>query len=96
MNGVAQQIALAIQNERLQQEKVGQERLQQELQLARRIQETFLPTHLPESPAGNWTSAGKTARQVGGDFYDVIRLHKNRLALVIADVSTRASRQRFT
>jgi phosphoserine phosphatase RsbU/P len=87
MNGVAQQIALAIQNERLQQEKVGQERLQQELQLARRIQETFLPTHLPEVPGWELDVRWQTARQVGGDFYDVIRLHKNRLALVIADVS---------
>ncbi|HTX79377.1 MAG TPA: GAF domain-containing protein [Longilinea sp.] len=87
MNGVAQQIALAIQNNRLEQEKAGQERLQQELQLARRIQETFLPTHLPEMPGWELDMRWQTARQVGGDFYDVIRLHKNRLALVIADVS---------
>jgi GAF domain-containing protein len=87
LNGVAQQIALAIQNERLQEEKAGQERLQQELQVARRIQETFLPTHLPDIPGWELDVRWQTARQVGGDFYDVIRLRKHRLALVIADVS---------
>jgi len=87
MNGVAQQIALAIQNERLEKEKAGQERLQQEIQLARRIQETFLPNQLPEIPGWELDVRWQTARQVGGDFYDVIRLHKNHLALVIADVS---------
>ncbi|HKY56022.1 MAG TPA: PP2C family protein-serine/threonine phosphatase, partial [Anaerolineales bacterium] len=63
------------------------ERLETEVQLARQIQQTFIPESLPQFP--NWELAArwKTARQVGGDFYDVFDLPNNRLGLFIADVA---------
>jgi sigma-B regulation protein RsbU (phosphoserine phosphatase) len=87
INGIAQQAALAIQNDRLQQEMVGRERLETEIQLARQIQQTFIPESLPQPP--NWQLAARwrTARQVGGDFYDVILLPDQKLGLFIADVA---------
>ncbi len=87
INGIAQQAALAIQNDRLQQEVVGRERLETEIQLARQIQQTFLPEVLPQ-PAG-WELAArwKTARQVGGDFYDVLVLDSRRIGFFVADVA---------
>jgi GAF domain-containing protein len=87
INGVAQQVALAIQNERLKQEMVRSERLEREIQLARQIQQTFLPSHLPNLPHWELDVRWETARQVGGDFYDIFKLGKGRLGLVIADVS---------
>jgi len=87
ITGVAQQVALAIQNERLKAEMVARERLEREIQLAREIQQTFLPSHLPDLPGWELDIRWQTARQVGGDFYDIIRLSKGRLGLVIADVS---------
>ncbi|MGE5461987.1 MAG: PP2C family protein-serine/threonine phosphatase, partial [Syntrophothermus sp.] len=56
-------------------------------QLARQIQQTFIPEQLPEYP--NWELAArwKTARQVGGDFYDVFELPDKKLGLFIADVA---------
>ncbi|HNT53691.1 MAG TPA: GAF domain-containing protein [Anaerolineaceae bacterium] len=87
ITGVAQQVALAIQNERLKVEMVARERLEREIQLAREIQQTFLPSHLPDLPGWELDIRWQTARQVGGDFYDIIRLGKGRLGLVIADVS---------
>ena len=87
INGIAQQAALAIQNDLLQREMVVRERLETEVQLARQIQQTFLPTTLP-SPSGWQISARwRTARQVGGDFYDVMELPNGRLGLFIADVA---------
>ncbi|MBC8336327.1 MAG: GAF domain-containing protein [Anaerolineales bacterium] len=85
--GIAQQAALAIQNDRLQEEMVVRERLEHEVQVAREIQKTFIPDRLPE-PSG-WELAGRwqTARQVGGDFYDVIELPDQHLGLFIADVA---------
>ncbi|MBI2332345.1 MAG: GAF domain-containing protein, partial [Chloroflexi bacterium] len=87
INGIAQQAALAIQNDLLQQEMVSRERLETEVQLARQIQQTFIPSVLPTHP--NWQIAARwrTARQVGGDFYDVIELPNNKLGIFIADVA---------
>ncbi|MBM3152629.1 MAG: GAF domain-containing protein [Chloroflexi bacterium] len=87
VNGIAQQVALSIQNEHLQQEMVLRERLEHEVHLARQIQQTFLPEKLPVF--ANWELAARwrPARQVGGDFYDVFELPDGRLGLFIADVS---------
>lgn len=87
INGIAQQISLAIQNDRLREEMVERERLEREMQLARQIQKTFLPDHLPEVPGWRLDVRWQTARQVGGDFYDVFRLKDGSIALVIADVA---------
>ena len=66
---------------------VVRERLEHEVELARQIQKTFLPEHLPEIPGWDMAATWLTARQVGGDFYDVIVLPGGRLGLLIADVS---------
>jgi serine phosphatase RsbU (regulator of sigma subunit)/putative methionine-R-sulfoxide reductase with GAF domain len=87
INGIAQQAALAIQNDLLQAEMVVRERLETEVQLARQIQQTFLPTTLPSFPGWQISARWRTARQVGGDFYDVIELPNGRLGLFIADVA---------
>ena len=87
INGMAQQAALAIQDDRLQQEMVVRERLETEIQLARQIQQTFIPDKLPQHPEWELAARWKTARQVGGDFYDVIELPDHRLGLFIADVA---------
>ncbi|GAB4505289.1 MAG: hypothetical protein Fur0043_22840 [Anaerolineales bacterium] len=87
INGVAQQAALAIQSDRLQDEKVLRERLETEVQLARQIQQTFIPATLPTRPGWDLAARWWTARQVGGDFYDVLELPGGRLGLFIADVA---------
>jgi serine phosphatase RsbU (regulator of sigma subunit)/putative methionine-R-sulfoxide reductase with GAF domain/anti-sigma regulatory factor (Ser/Thr protein kinase) len=87
VNSIAQQVVLSIQNEHLQREMVTRERFEHEVQLARQIQQTFLPEHLPEFPGWDLAATWLTARQVGGDFYDVFELPGGRLGLFIADVS---------
>jgi serine phosphatase RsbU (regulator of sigma subunit) len=87
INGIAQQAALAIQSDRLQGEMVVRERLETEVNLARQIQRAFIPQSLPELKG--WQLAGRweTARQVGGDFYDVITLPGRKVGLFIGDVA---------
>ncbi len=87
LNGIAQQAALAIQSDRLQGEMVVRERLETEVKLARQIQQAFIPQTLPQ--LHGWELAGRweTARQVGGDFYDVIELPDGRIGLFIGDVA---------
>lgn len=87
ISGIAQQVALAIQNDYLNDEMVNRERMEREIQLAREIQQTFLPNHLPSAHGWELDARWQTARTVGGDFYDVFRIGRKKLALVIADVS---------
>jgi serine phosphatase RsbU (regulator of sigma subunit)/putative methionine-R-sulfoxide reductase with GAF domain len=87
LTGVAQQAALAIQNDLFQQESRLRERLETEVELARQIQETFIPDHLPSFASWDLASRWKTARQVGGDFYDVFELPNKHVGLFIADVA---------
>ncbi len=87
VKGITQQAAIAIQNELLQQEAVKSERMERELQLAREIQTTFLPERLPETPGWDIAVRWQPARQVAGDFYDILSLPDNQVGLVIADVA---------
>lgn len=85
--GITQQASLAIQNDILNKEMRDRQSLEREFQLAREIQQTFLPDQMPELPGWEMDVHWETARQVGGDFYDYFLLPDGRLAFVIADVS---------
>jgi serine phosphatase RsbU (regulator of sigma subunit) len=87
--GIAQQASLAIQNDLLNKEMMDRQRLEREFQLAREIQQTFLPSEIPATPGWEMDVRWDTARQVGGDFYDYFLLPDDRLAFVIADVSNK-------
>lgn len=87
LTGIAQQTALSIQNDQLNREIVDRERLDREFQLARQVQKTFLPDHLPSLDGWDLGARWQPARQVGGDFYDVFDLGNGQLGLVVADVS---------
>jgi sigma-B regulation protein RsbU (phosphoserine phosphatase) len=61
--------------------------LEREMEIARRIQASFLPEELPQFPGWEIAARFQPARQVAGDFYDAFPLVQNRrLALVIGDV----------
>lgn len=81
------QIASGIQNYIMQTVQQKQNLIDKELQLARQIQKTFLPESLPELPGYDLAAEWQTARQVGGDFYDVFELSPGKFGLLIADVS---------
>jgi PAS domain S-box-containing protein len=63
------------------------ERIEQELRIARLIQQTLLPKALPELSGYDIAAYYKPAREVGGDFYDFLRLHDGRLGLVMGDAT---------
>ena len=60
---------------------------EQELQRAREIQQSLLPKEIPQLPGIAVATAWRPALAVGGDYFDVLRLQDNRLAVCIADVS---------
>jgi serine phosphatase RsbU (regulator of sigma subunit)/anti-sigma regulatory factor (Ser/Thr protein kinase) len=63
------------------------ERLEQELRVARLIQQTLLPKKLPEISGWKLAAYYSPARFVGGDFYDFIYLEDGRLGILIGDVT---------
>jgi serine phosphatase RsbU (regulator of sigma subunit) len=70
-----------------QQEAQERERIEQELRIARLIQQTLLPKTLPELPGYEVAAYYQPAREVGGDFYDFFELEDGRLGLVVGDVT---------
>jgi phosphoserine phosphatase RsbU/P len=62
------------------------QQIDQELQLARRIQQSLLPQELPELEPARFAVHYRPCGRVGGDFYDVFRLDENHVGFYIADV----------
>jgi len=63
------------------------EALRKELSIASRIQQSFRPVELSNSESFSLFGATKSAREVGGDFFDYFPIDGNRIAVVIAEVS---------
>jgi len=63
------------------------ERFEQELEVARLIQQNFLPKQLPDLPGWEAAALYRPAREVGGDFYDVISLPDGQVGFVVGDVT---------
>ena len=63
------------------------ERLDRELELARLVQQQFLPQALPAVEGWELAAYYRPARVVGGDFYDALQLSDGRLSIVVGDVT---------
>lgn len=83
----ASQAALSIENARLLFAAIEKERLDKELQVASEIQNLLIPQKIPESTFLEIAAEYIPCKEVGGDFYDIIKLDKNRFIFVVADVS---------
>ncbi len=66
---------------------IEKERLEHELQVAAEIQISILPHELPMVSGYAFGAVMYPARMVGGDFYDIFSLERNRIGLVVGDVS---------
>lgn len=87
LSTIASSASIAIENARLYQAAVEKGRMERELQVARNVQASLLPTHIPQVPGWEFAVRWLPARQVSGDYYDFIPLAEGRLGLVIADVT---------
>jgi serine phosphatase RsbU (regulator of sigma subunit)/ketosteroid isomerase-like protein len=73
--------------EDLAQEIRERERVEQELHVARSIQQASLPKNVPTLEGWQITPYYQPAREVGGDFYDFLKLPKGRLGIVVGDAT---------
>lgn len=67
--------------------ELAQQRLEEELRLARAIQTRLLPAAPPASDHLELAGLSLPAREIGGDYYDYLQLEDGRIGLAIADVS---------
>lgn len=83
----ANQTAIAIENARLYEEEAIKIRLDRELDVARKIQEGLLPVEVPK--INNIDTAGIMipAMQIGGDYYDLIKISDTQMFVIVGDVS---------
>jgi serine phosphatase RsbU (regulator of sigma subunit)/ketosteroid isomerase-like protein len=80
-------LVLELTQRRLEQQVLENERIEQELRVARRIQEALLPKAIPKLEDWDITYYYWPAHEVGGDFYDFHPLSDGLVGLVIGDVS---------
>jgi sigma-B regulation protein RsbU (phosphoserine phosphatase) len=87
LGSVALQASVAIENAFLYEELAEQERMKQELEIARRIQLASLPQGTPSVPGLEISGRSIPALEVGGDFYDYLPGTGGSVTVVIGDVS---------
>lgn len=84
---LAPAVQLASLVRRQEEQAAERERIDQELKVARVIQQTLLPRDLPDLRCWKVNAFYRPAREVGGDFYDIIPLSDDRMVLVEGDVT---------
>ncbi|MBS1551010.1 MAG: PP2C family protein-serine/threonine phosphatase [Bacteroidetes bacterium] len=78
---------ISIQNSDLFQEYIDKLKIENELSIAREIQLALLPSKIPDISGYDIAGMNLPALQVGGDYYDVVKLTDTKSAIIIADVS---------
>ena len=78
---------VSLQNSYLVDEQIEKERLEEEMRLAREIQERLQPSRLPKFEGLDTASLALPSRHVAGDYFDAIKLDANRILYAIADVT---------
>lgn len=84
---VADQIAMAMQHSELIHSSIASERIEQEMLIARDLQQRLLPRSMPVSKWYDLHAESEPAQLVGGDYYDIVSFSDGTLGVVIADVS---------
>ncbi len=87
LSALAAQMSISVQNGLLLRDRVAVVRMEEELNLARRIQKSFLPSQFPTMTHLDVHALTHPSRQVGGDLYDLVAVEDGAYFLAIADVS---------
>jgi serine phosphatase RsbU (regulator of sigma subunit)/anti-sigma regulatory factor (Ser/Thr protein kinase) len=82
----AQFLAIQLVNARTQETAIARRMIARELEIAGSIQRSLLLKELPPLPGFELAALCRSAHEVGGDFYDVLKLSEDTALLVIADV----------
>jgi len=87
LNNLGSQMGVSLQNALLLRDRVKVARIEEELNLAHQIQQTFLQNDFPSLPRCDVHAVNLPSRQVGGDYYDVVPVPDGSFLVAIADVA---------
>jgi phosphoserine phosphatase RsbU/P len=91
----ANQAGISIENFRLMEEALQNERYKEELKIAKMVQKSLLPDVLEKDIDFDIAAFSESADEVGGDYYDTLRSNSNEVSLIIADVSGKGTTAAF-
>jgi len=91
----ANQAGISIENFRLMEEAFQNARYKEELKIAKTVQQSLLPTRLEQDKDFEIVAFSASADEVGGDYYDTLRVNDHLVALIIADVSGKGTTAAF-
>jgi phosphoserine phosphatase RsbU/P len=91
----ANQAGISIENFRLMEEALQNERYKEELKIAKTVQKSLLPQQLEFDNHFDLVAFSESADEVGGDYYDSLRINEHQTALIIADVSGKGTTAAF-
>ena len=89
------QAGISIENFRLLEEAFQNERYKEELKIAKEVQKSLLPQKPETDPHFEMQAFSQAADEVGGDYYDTLRLNEYQIAWIIADVSGKGTSAAF-
>jgi len=87
LQGLGAQVSAALQQARVYKQTLAILKTRNELEVARQIQTSFLPHEIQPVPGWDIAASLEPAREMAGDFYDIIPLSNGRLGLLIGDVA---------
>lgn len=88
------QASISIQNARLVNEAINNERYKAQLNVARKVQQSLLPSNI-DSEELDMAAYYESAEDVGGDYYDIFRKSASNFSVVIGDVSGKSTSAAF-
>jgi phosphoserine phosphatase RsbU/P len=95
VSAFANQAGISIENFRLLEEAFQNARYKEELKIAKTVQQSLLPTKLEQHADFEISAFSASADEVGGDYYDTLRISDHEIALIIADVSGKGTTAAF-
>lgn len=91
----AGQASISVENYRLLNEAIKNERYKEELEIAKRVQRSLLPSTLHHNSCFEIVGFSAAADEVGGDYYETFQFEENKFGLIIGDVSGKGTSAAF-
>jgi len=87
LTAFAEQVSIAIENATLYKEVSETKQFRRDMEIAKEIQNAFLPKDLPQNLQYEFAAVCEPSQQVGGDFYDVYQFSNGKIGVAIGDVA---------